>query len=108
MAEIFPEIVEEHVAEPAAENDPERGIENEIVGMAAGERRAGLLEQFQQIPVTDEDPGEVSEAVPAKIERTDVKRDRRQAEIGKRYEAVIVDGLQGLPHQSSAPHKVQR
>ena len=35
----------------------------------------------------------------------DGKRHRRQAEIGKGSEAAVVDGLQGLPHQSSAPHK---
>ncbi len=39
------EIVEQHVADPAAEDDPERSVEQQVVGMAAGERRAGLLQQ---------------------------------------------------------------
>src|SRR4029079_12959188 len=61
--------------------------------------------QFQDIPIADENAGEVGEAVPAKVEAPDVQSDRRQAEIRKRNEVAIVDGLQGLPHQSSAPHK---
>ena len=88
MPEILAEVVEQDIAKPAAEDDPERGIEDQIVGVAAGERRAGLLEQLQQIPIADEDAGEVGEAVPAKVEGPDVERDRRQAEIGKRNEAV--------------------
>jgi len=68
--------------------------------VAAGERRPRLLHQLQQIPIADENPGEVSEAVPAKVERSDVQRDRRQAEVGElRKTRVSVDGLQGLPHQ---------
>ena len=89
MAEIFAEIVEQDIAEPAAEDDPERGVEDEVVGMAAGHRRAGLLQQLQQIPVADEDAGEVGEAVPAQIERADVQRDRRQAEVGERSERGV-------------------
>ena len=75
------EIVEEHVADAAAEDDPERGVEDQVVGMAAGKRRARLLQQLQQIPIADEDAGEVGEAVPAQVERPDVQRHRRQAEI---------------------------
>ena len=67
--EIIAEIVEQDVAEPPAEDDPERGVEDQVVGMAAGHRRAGLLEQLQQIPIADEDAGEIGEAVPAQVER---------------------------------------
>ena len=57
------------------------------------------------LPSPDENAGEVSEAVPTKVEGADVQRDRRQAKVGKRSEACCVDGLQGLPHQCCAPHK---
>src|SRR5881275_114204 len=98
MAEIFAEIVEQDIAEPAAEDDSERRVKDEVVGMAPGHRRARLLEQFEQVPIADENAGEVSQAVPAKVEGADVQRDRRQAKVGKRSEACCVDGLQGLPH----------
>ena len=98
VPEIFAEIVEQHIAEAAAEDDPERGVEDEVVGMAAGHRRAGLLEQLQQIPIADEDAGEVGEAVPAEVERPDVQRDRRQAEVGKGDEAgSMSSACKGFP-----------
>jgi hypothetical protein len=38
--------------------------------------------------------------MPAKVEGADVQRDRRQAEVGElRVSRVVVNGLQGLPHQ---------
>ena len=70
------EIVEQDVADPPAEDDAERGVEDEVVGVAACERRAGLLQQLQQVPIADEDAGEVGKAVPPQIERADVERDR--------------------------------
>ena len=77
------QIVEEDIAEAAAEDDPERGVEQQIVGVAAGERRARLLEQFQEIPIADQDPGEIGDTVPPEVERPDREQDRRQVEIGK-------------------------
>jgi len=98
VLEILAEIVEQHIADASAEDDTERSVEDEVVGMPAGHWRAGLLQQFEHVPIADENPGEVGEAVPAKVERADVQRDRRQAQIWKRNEAAVVDGLQGLPH----------
>src|SRR3954454_1642235 len=43
VLKILAEIVRQHVADAAAENDPERGIEYEVVGMPAAHRRAGFL-----------------------------------------------------------------
>src|SRR4051794_29222450 len=105
MLQILAEIVEQHIAQATAQNDAQRGIENQIVGMTARKRRTRLLQQLQQIPIADEDAGEVSETVPAEIEGADMQRDRRKTEIGEGSEAGIIGGLQGLPHQSSAPHK---
>ena len=39
---IFAEVVEQDIAEATAEDDAERGIESEVVGVAAGHRRARL------------------------------------------------------------------
>ena len=101
IVEIIAEIVEQDVAEPAAEDDPERGVEDQVVGMAPGHRRAGLLEQFEQIPIADEDAGEVGEAVPAQLEEAEVERDRRQAEVGEGDRVgrllVIIGVTNGLP-----------
>ena len=91
------EIVEQDIADAAAEDDPERGVKDEVVSVAAGERRARLLQQFQQVPIADENAGEVGKAVPAQVERPDVQRHRRQTEIRERDELRVVSGLQGLP-----------
>ena len=62
---------------------PERGVEHQIVGMLPAHWRAGLFDQPQQIPIADENAGEIGEAVPAQIEPPDVQRDGRQAKIGE-------------------------
>ena len=105
MPQIFAEIVEQDVADAAAEDDPEGGVEYEVVGMAPSHRRAGLLEQLQHVPIADDDPGEVGDAVPAKIERPMCSNTGESPRSGNGGEAGIVDVLQGLPHECSAPHK---
>ena len=83
FCEIIERLVEQDVAEPAAEDDAERRVEDHVVGMAPGHRRAGLGEQLQQIPPAEDDAGEVGEAVPAQLEEAEVERDRIEAEIGR-------------------------
>ena len=78
FCEVIAEIVEQDVAEAAAEDDAERRVEDHVVGMAPRHRRAGLLDQLQQIPIADEDAGEIGEAVPAQLEEAEVERHRRQ------------------------------
>jgi hypothetical protein len=107
VPQILAEIVEEDIAKAPAKDDAERGIENEVVGVPSRERGTGLLQQLQQVPVANENAREIGKAVPAKIEGPDVQCDWREAQIRERNEAAIVDGLQGLPHQSSAPHKTR-
>ena len=74
LCEIVERLVEEDVAEPAAEDDAERRVEDHVVGMAPGHRRAGLVEQLQQIPPADEDAGEIGEAVPAQLEPAELEQ----------------------------------
>ena len=85
MLEVIGEIVEQDVANPAAKDDPERGIEHQVIGMAAGERRAGLGNQLEQIPIADEDSGEIAEAVPAEVENAEMQGHRRHVQV------VIID-----------------
>ncbi len=68
--------VEEHIAEPAAEQDAERGVEYHVVGVAPGHRRAGLGDQLQQIPPADDDAGEIGQRIPSELEETKIERDR--------------------------------
>ena len=104
--------VEEHIAQSPAEDDPERRVEHQVVGVAAGHRRAGAVDQLQQIPPADQDSGEVSEGIPAQAERADREDDRMDVEIGP------VDGVGGidcrreqschdlgLPPEASPPHR---
>src|SRR4029079_14383250 len=108
VLEILTEIVKQDVADAAAEDDPERGVEDEVVGMAASEQRARLLEELQQIPIADEDARDIGEAVPAEVERPEMQRDARQPEVRESNELVIVRrSLQGLPPKWSAPHKAR-
>src|SRR6185369_10920238 len=93
VLQILAEIVEEDVAEAPAEDDAERRIEHQVVGMASGHRRARLPDQLQQVPVADENAGEIGEAVPAQVERADAQRYRGDAEIRER-EVLGVVGLQ--------------
>src|SRR5207253_6705683 len=53
IVEIFPRLVEQHIAEAAAEDDAERGVEGHVVGVTPRHRRAGLTDQLQQIPPAD-------------------------------------------------------
>ena len=69
IGEVEFRAVEEDVAEPAAEDDPQGRVEDHVVGMTAGHRRAGPVDQLQQIPPADQDPGEIGERIPAQRER---------------------------------------
>src|SRR5438874_11374856 len=44
VLQILAEIVEEHVAETTAKDDPQRGVENQVIGMSPRHRSAGLLQ----------------------------------------------------------------
>jgi hypothetical protein len=65
LLEIGFEIVEQDIAESAAEDDPEHGIEDHVVGMAPRHRGAGLRDQLQQIPIAEENARQIGERIPA-------------------------------------------
>src|SRR3546814_1500115 len=68
MAEVIAEIVEEDIADAPADDDAEHRIEDHVVGVAARHRGAGLRDQLQQIPVTDEDSRQIGKRIPARSE----------------------------------------
>src|SRR5204863_9751240 len=82
VGEIIRQIVEQDVAQAPAEDDAQRRIEDHVIGMPPRHRRAGLLDELQQVPIANEDAGEVGEAVPAQLEEAEVDGDRRQMQVG--------------------------
>ena len=75
-------IVEQDIGDPAAQNDAERRVEHEIVGMAPRHRRARPVDQLHQVPPADEDAGDVAERIPADLQRPERERHRREVEVG--------------------------
>src|SRR3546814_2271155 len=75
MAEVIAEIVEEDIADAPADDDAEHRIEDHVVGVAARHRGAGLRDQLQQIPVTDEDSRSIGKRIPADGQAEDAERD---------------------------------
>src|SRR3546814_10522744 len=57
-------------------------IEDHVVGVAPRHRRAGLGDQFEQIPVADENPGEIGKRIPADGEAEDAERSEERR-VGK-------------------------
>jgi hypothetical protein len=105
----FGRLVEEHVAEPAAEDDAERRVEDHVVGVAPRHRRAGPVDQLQQIPPADEDAGEIGERTSA-AGTSRFEQDRIEPEILK-WIARAVDTMsvsrvdQGFPLRLQRPHR---
>ncbi|CAB5370579.1 unnamed protein product [Rhizophagus irregularis] len=66
--------IEQRIAQPPAEDDAERGIEHQIIGMAARHRCARLAQQLQQIPPADQDAGDIGDRIPFDLEETQAIR----------------------------------
>ncbi len=82
VLEVIGQVVEQDVAEPAAEENSDRGIKAEVLGVAPGDRRPGLLDQPEQVPITNENSREVGKAVPFDFEEAEVECHRRQMKVG--------------------------
>ena len=59
-------------AQPPAADYAQRAIEEQIVGVALGQRGAGGLDHPRQVPVTQHDPGQIGQRIPAQGEKTEV------------------------------------
>lgn len=87
MGEEMGRLVERDVAEPAAEDDPERRPGDEIVDVAARgdvRRRVG---QAQRQPPADDDARDIGERVPAQREGPDAEDLRLDGREGEREHA---------------------
>ena len=73
--------IEQRIAKPAAEDDSQRGIEEQVVGMALRQWCARLADHPPQLEVGQHDPRQIGEAVPLDREEPEVDRDRRKAEV---------------------------
>jgi len=93
VLQIFERLVEDHIAEPAAEDDAERGVKGHVVRVPPGHGRAGLADQLEQIPPADDDADQISEAVPAQLEPAPFEQDGMQAQI------VELDRVAGCCHR---------
>ena len=73
-------LVERGIAQPPAQDDPQRAVEKQIVHMALRHRRARALHHFRQMPISQKDTGEIRQAVPAQREESEIDPGR-EAEL---------------------------
>ncbi len=71
ICRIVARLVEEHVAQAAAENDARDGKEDQVIKLGATDRRESLPDPAQPQPPGCGEAGQVHEPVPAHGERTD-------------------------------------
>ena len=77
--EVIARVVEQHVAEPAADDDAERAIDEQIVdavgrgALHAAPQRVGGDDAADQPPAGDQ-PDDIGERVPANRQRTQLKQ----------------------------------
>ena len=76
MRQIDARLVEQHVAQPPAEHDAERGPGEEVIGLHRRRHRRRLPHQPPQQPPAEHQPGDVGQRVPADAERPDLHDDR--------------------------------
>jgi hypothetical protein len=88
MREIKTRIVENHIADPAAENDAHRRIDKKIVDVQRSERRRTTPEGFSRnqgprIGPAEEKPRDIGQGIPANRQGSDVDQHRIDARKGK-------------------------
>ncbi len=92
VGEIMGQIVEQHIAEPAAQHHPEGGPEQEIVELLRRDRRAARFPQFaaphEALGIGDgkQQAEDIGERVPADGERADREGDGVDLGKGKSIE----------------------
>ena len=102
---VVGQIVEQHVADAAAEHDADHRPEGEIPDGGGGKgglslaQRVSRVSRRRGVPGAEEDAGEVAQRVPADGERAEREGDR--ADIGKGHAATWRCDLAGRPLWSS-------
>jgi hypothetical protein len=83
MGRVVPGFVEQHIAQPAAEDHPQHGEEDQVVELLARDRRAVVADPLRAEPPGRGEAHEVHEAVPAHGERADRERDRVEVRVNE-------------------------
>jgi hypothetical protein len=67
--------IEHRITQPSAQNDAQRGVEEQVIGMALRQGRARLTNHPQQVCVAQNDARKVCQRVPFDREEPQVQRD---------------------------------
>src|SRR5450631_3825436 len=91
MREIKTRIVEDHIAKPAAKNNPHRRINEKIIDVQWSERRRAAPKGFSsnqgpRIGPAKQEPGDIGQGIPANRQGADVDQHRIDARKGKSEE----------------------
>ena len=73
--------VERGIAQPPAQDDPQRAVEEQVIEVALRHRCAGGLDHLAQVPVTQQDPRQIGQAVPAQLERSELEQIGLEAQV---------------------------
>ena len=103
MREEVGGVVEQHVAEPATEDDAERHPQDEVVEVDDGQRRFAAPQPFRAddgagIDPAAEDADDIGERVPADRERSDLDQhgiEGREGQGKRRHVSWVADKCGG-------------
>jgi len=90
--------VKQRIAQPPAQNDPQRAVEEQVIGMALRQGRAGRLYHPRQVPVAEDDARQIGERV---------KAQREEAQVDPIRQAQIQPVNRSLPGGSGGCQKQQ-
>ncbi len=96
VREIERRLVEQHVAQPAAEHDTEHAVEQQVLDVAPRPARVGELRHLDAPPgqVQEErEAGQVHQAVPVDLDRPERQRDRVELGMHEHQRAFLRDGV---------------
>ena len=110
VAEIEVRPVEQDVADPPAEHDAERDVDQKVVELLRRHRPAGALHQPAQILPAEHQAEDVGERIPADRERPELDQDRidrREGDGEKGHRARSWPGMASLIGPGRAPRKAR-
>src|SRR5260370_5267243 len=82
VQQVVAGLVEQHVADPAAEHHSERRPYQEIIDILALDALRWTIRESEAIAPADQEPDDIGERIPANRKRPD--RDRHRIDRGKR------------------------
>ena len=81
MGEKMARVVEQHIADPAAENHSEQNMVQQAVDGSRGQGRFGAGRLASQDPVPGKQPANIGERIPADAEAAEI--DQERIKLGK-------------------------